>query len=587
MLDVEPVIKGELEHLAGGAEPAGDWADVLARAGARRRPGRGRALLLLAAAIAALVVAAIAVAASFGGFQSWLSGEPGKPASPNQQAAFERVTRSWHGFPHATQLRELVTADVRGVHYELDGFRGAGSLCLRFVATGSASTAQLACAPLADLRAARAPGLVLQADEAIGKSASTVTEGPMTLPRPVAAVTFGVLADGVQRVAITHRRPAATQVFVAGDAFVAITPGLSPFNVTTKIVASAGKASAAIPFVPSGAPLSAPVSVALPKPTGPIAVQRKVTGGAIRWFARREPRGTAVPASLQSVLGTGKGVAFARLITPDPSQPERMIVSIRPAGSAYFGGRLRNDRQVCSELVGGRYQATGCWPAGRMFSTAPFTFGLEVQRGGQVDVVSGLASDDVATMKLFPAIGGPRPIALHDNGYYVAATLEDLPIRIVAYDHAGRVVGDKVFTGSLPPPHSFPSPAAGARWTKVLANKWGSVYTAPSTDGGLCVAFTMDGGTSDGCDAKVVPGVLSLMLGSDTRYSWVAGQVPANVRRLRVHLRNGRVVEFGPIHRYVLYRFDHSTLVDHGYRIIRADGLDAGGRTIIVQRYGR
>src|SRR4051812_34483612 len=100
MLDVEPVIVAELERLAAGPVRGTDWADVVARTAA---PSRGRRTIVIAAAATlTLLIVAVAVAATFGGFRSWLTGEPGHPASASAQAAFDRATRSWRGFPRST-----------------------------------------------------------------------------------------------------------------------------------------------------------------------------------------------------------------------------------------------------------------------------------------------------------------------------------------------------------------------------------------------------------------------------------------------------------------------------------------------------
>jgi hypothetical protein len=586
MLDVEPVIKSELGRLAAAPAPASDWSDVLVRSRSESRSAH-HLLLVAAAALLGMAIIAAAIAATFGGFRGWLTGEPGAPASPRAQQAFENATRSWRGFPRSTQLRRLVTADVNGVHYELDGFRGAGSLCLRLVASGSASATRLDCAPLAALRASKAPALVLATDSSIGTS-GTVSNGPLTFARPVSAVTFGVLADGVQRIEITHRRTSPTKLFVSGDAFLAVSPRLSPFNVTTKIVASAGTAHAPVPFAPGGTPFSPPTPLALPKPTGPTSIQRRVASGAIRWFARREPRGTVVPPNVHHIVGTSPHVIFARMITPDPGQPERIVVSISPAGQRYFGGRLRNNHQMCAELVGGRYQGGGCWPAGRLFSTAPFTFGMFVQRGGQVMTIAGLVDDDVAKLELFPAIGVPRTLTTHDNGYFAAATLADFPVRLVAYDRGGLIIGSKILNGPfetapIPP---FSTPAAGAKWKKVLANASGSVWEVRSTSGGVCLAFKEGGGTGMGCDETVTPRGLTLSVGSDRSHSYVQGLAGSRIRTLLLTLRNGRVIVVGPVHRYVLYRLAKSALRDSGYTVKRIDGLDARGHMIVSHHYG-
>jgi hypothetical protein len=586
MLDVEPVIRDELERLGADGTPAPDWADVLARTQVEAPRGRRRAPLLVAAAALGLVVVAVALAASYGGFRTWLTGEPGTPASQSAKSAFARATRSWQGFPRSTQLRQLVTADVAGVHYELDGFRGAGSLCLRAVVTGGASASRLACAPLSELRSTKAPALVLAVDSAVGKTHARVTDGPMTLSRPTAAISFGVLADDVTDVSIVHRRHTPTRVFVSGDAFLAVSPGLSPFDPTAKIVASAGAAHASVPFVHSSAPLSPPPSVVLPKPAGPTGTQTIVHTGSIRWFARRRPRGVAVPPGAARIGAAGKAI-FARMIAPDPSQPERMVVSLRPAGTRYFGGRLHDNRAMCAELVGGRYQGGGCRPAGRLFSTGPFTLDVTVQRGGQVAVVSGLAADGVASLEEFPAVGRPRRVTSHDNGYFFAATIGDFPIRLVAYDARGRIIGNTTFAGLVPAaPFRIVSPAPGAHWKRVLVNRAGSVYEIPSTTGGTCAAFKIGGGVGTSCDQTVSADGLTVSVGSDSHHGFVEGIAGSRVREVRVTLANGRQTLVRPVRRYLLLRLAHPALHDRAYRVTRIDGLDANGRVVVRRRFG-
>ena len=128
MIDVEPLIVSGLSALIPAPGNGGaDWADVRRRAGVR--PPRRRLVFALAFVCAAVFVA-IAIASSFGGFSGWLTGEPGKPASPAAQQAFAKGIRSWVGFPSGTQLRQLAQTKVGGATYTLDGFRGAGALCL-------------------------------------------------------------------------------------------------------------------------------------------------------------------------------------------------------------------------------------------------------------------------------------------------------------------------------------------------------------------------------------------------------------------------------------------------------------------------
>jgi hypothetical protein len=586
MLDVEPLIRDELARLSpfDGTE-RGRWETVLERARDARRPGRERrrrTLVAAAVGLAAVVIVAVAVAAGSGGFRGWLTGAPGRPASTAAKAAFERATRSWRGFPPSTQLRQLVVARVDGVRYELDGFRGAGSLCVRLVANGAATTTRLECAPLAELRAVDVPALVLGVDSSFGSAGSEATYGPFTLMRPKAAVTFGVLADHVDHVAIIHRTPTPTRVFVSGDAFLAVSPGQSPFDTTIRIVASAGGRSAAVPFAQAATLVNPPTSSG-PRPAGPTNVDRTLTSGAISWFARRQPRGVAVPRNLHHIVGASPEAIFARMITPDPAAPERLVVSISPAGKRYFGGRLRNNREVCAELVGGRYEGGDCWPAGRLFSTGPVATAVIIQQGGQVGVVTGLAADSVASLRAFPAVGPPRSVAVNDNGFFLAATARDFPLRVVAYDAAGRIVGNKVLLGTAAPAGAqrAPAPAPGAVWRRVLTNRAGTVYTIRSTSGGVCTAFKAIGSTGAGmeCGDTLPPRGLSVGVGTERGHSFVAGLAGAEIRQLRITLRNGHVVSIRGIRGYVFVRLAGTT------RVGRIEGLDAHGRTVVTERY--
>src|SRR5258708_8383783 len=121
-----------------------------------------------------------------------------------------------------------------------------------------------------------------------------------------------------------------------------------------------------------------------------------------------------------------------------------MVVGVRPGGGAYFGGRFRNKLQVCAEVVGGRLAGGGgCWPAGRLFSTAPFSLGVLTQPGGQTVTIAGLASDDVDKLTLYLATAKSVRVPLHDNGYLTSAVKADYPLRLVARDTEGRVIGVK------------------------------------------------------------------------------------------------------------------------------------------------
>jgi hypothetical protein len=584
MLDVEPLLIAELERFASASLSEPDWGGVLTRVGkTNRRVSRRRVMLVVAAfAAVAVLVVAVAAAAGFGVFSNWLTGQPGKPVSAAAQRAFDHATRSWQGFPRTARLRRLAEVTVGQATYTLYGFRGAGSLCLRLAVSGKPSGTDLACAPLSELRSRTSPALVLVNDLGIGSTNTLATYGPLTNPTARATVSFGVVADGVTEIEVRHQNKATTRTIVSGDAFLSISDRLSPFNPTTTVTATADGKRATVPFAASLTPFGQRALSAQPAALGPAKVERAVKGGAIRWFAHRQPRGEPVPATIHHIVGVLPSVIFSRLITPDPSLPERMVVSIRPAGTVYFGGRLRNNRQVCAELVGGRYQGGGCWPAGRLFSTEPFSWGVEVQTGGQIATVSGLASDQVTRITLYTATGRVAPVPLHDNAYLTVASLADYPLRLVAYDAQGEIIGVKTFKTNNPPPSAAPKP--GARWRRVLTNKAGSIYTIPSTSGGTCVGFRYTDGTAAISCIQSVAGnqAETLALGTSrdqAGQSILSGIAGHTIARIAVSLENGQTISAKPIDGYFLLALPRSGSATQTGNI-QITGYDPAGRPV-------
>jgi hypothetical protein len=167
---IDPQLAEQLELLAPETAVSGDWQAVLAGARRRRRRRRFAQLATVATALV-LGVSPIggAIADGIGGFSAWLRGEPGAPAAESDQQAFERSNeRSWAGFPETTRLRTLIKTRVGGQEYELFGFRSGDTLCLRIVGRGLNGSPALSCAPLATLRRASAPVVVVQADHTLG-----------------------------------------------------------------------------------------------------------------------------------------------------------------------------------------------------------------------------------------------------------------------------------------------------------------------------------------------------------------------------------------------------------------------------------
>ena len=162
MIDVEQRLRDELDLLVPAA-PGPDWSGVLRLAGAGRRRARRRFLVVgavLVAALGGIFVATPlggAVVHGLGGFSAWLTGQPGAPASKEEQRLFDEATpRSWLKFPKGTQLRRLVnvTDPATGATVDLLGFRTKSALCLRVTLVGKVHGSTLGCAPLDELRKA-------------------------------------------------------------------------------------------------------------------------------------------------------------------------------------------------------------------------------------------------------------------------------------------------------------------------------------------------------------------------------------------------------------------------------------------------
>jgi hypothetical protein len=559
VIDVEPLIISGLDRLV--PLPNGEranWQEVLATAGVKPRPRVTRNRLVLVVAVLAAtgaVVVATPVGAALGRgldtFSTWLSGSPGTPSSRAEQRAFDRATRSWTGFPQGTKLRRLVQTKAGGATFTLSGFRGAGSLCLRLSVSGSVSARTLTCPPLSALRGSRQPALVVAANYGVG-STPRAANGPFTFGVPRFTVTFGVVADGVQRVELARSDGTTARTVVNGDTFMAVDRTASPI---THAWATAGSRRVALSLTTTPAPFGFPQTTG-PVLTahGPATVQRVVHGGAIRWLARREPRGTSVPSTVHHIVGVLPDVIFHREITPNASAPERMVVSVRPSGSAYGGGHLRNKLQVCAEVVGGRFGGGGgCWPAGRLFSTAPFTFGGAEQQGGQTVTLAGLASDDVAKLSLYLATGRRVSVPLHDNGYITSAVKADYPLRLVAYDNEGRVIGVTTVLGDSRRGPSGPQPVVNAHWRSLLKTNGGEVFVAPSSGSGTCYAIRVGTVTSGpSCQSPPAAGELQVGYGWTRRNAEITGRAGSAVARVVVKLRNGRSLTLTPIKGYIL-----------------------------------
>ena len=513
---------------------------------------------------------------------------PGTPASSADQQAFEQANgRSWAGFPPGTELRKLISTTFAGHEVDLFGFRSGDTLCLRIVGRGLNGSPASSCAPVAALRNASAPVVVIQSDHAMGLANRPSASGEPVAP--VAQATFGIVADGVETVELvaddgTHRATVTANAFL----YVGERPAVGT-RVRRVFAIGADGRRTPVPFA------SAPFDTwdwAAPshdRPAGPSRVERKVEGGEIGWVGRREMRGEAPPADApylrKSML---RNVEFARLVAPDPESNQRVLIAVGPGAPE---AALAGERFLCYFLVSGSGAGGGCNVLADPFSIAPFWLGESIAEGGdQYATLSGLASDDVARLELYLATGESRPIPLHDNAWAIQAARADRPYRVVAYDQEGRIIGiqDMGANDAL-----APRPAGG--WRTLLTvrdsrGQVGEVRVAPASDGGVCHEIRLPGGAGgSGCTPKHVPaGTPKLLLGVQPGRgsAWLNGQVAAEVATLDVVFDDGHVETVTPTQGFVLLPLPPGA-TSAASTVAKIVGRDASGRQTAVYRPGR
>jgi hypothetical protein len=175
-------------------------------------------------------------------------------------------------------------------------------------------------------------------------------------------------------------------------------------------------------------------AAAAPLP-GPNRVERLVSNGTVKWLFAHEPRGQSLTAAhirLGSTVGAHwQPVKFARVVAPDSRTDAKIVLSL-------IGEKGRN---VCMTVFLPRSGSGGCAIG---LSLRPFNVsllsGTDVAPDGGF-VLAGVASDDVARLKLFLPHGRQRTVPLKDNTFVVAVTEADSPATLVAYDAHDLVIG--------------------------------------------------------------------------------------------------------------------------------------------------
>jgi hypothetical protein len=591
MTDGDLALKALLDPLVPPREEPAEWDDVLRRAH-RSRPRVGRRRLVLVAAALVLLGLALspvgpAIADGIGSFSAWVSGEPGQPASPAEQQAFERANeRTWAVFAPGTKLRRLLEAKVSGTAFTLYGFRSGDDLCLRLVASGAASGTSTHCAPLHALQTAKAPALVVATDEGIGTTGAAPTaEG--FVPEAYSA-TFGIASDGVKSVSL-RADDGMHGALLGANAFLYIAdhPKLGTRVRGAEAVAGDG---AQVPLELQSAPFGYFDLPNAPKGTlhGPREVDRHVTGGSIGWIERLEPRGEPLPPkviaawSRAGLPGLRHGhVLMARALQPDPGDYLRVGI-IASSTSDTVGP----DVLLCVFTIDRTGSGGGCSPYAHLFDIGrPFTVSQESSGSDQYSQLDGLASDDVAALKIFRASGSALDIRIRDNAYVARVARSDFPIRLVAYDSKERVIGIQSFASDgMSSPAPPEAKASVQEITRVTGDGGASaVLEAGKPFGGYrCWTIDFSGGSGGGGCTPWPTHEQPLLFVDGTRIgndAFLTGPLSPDVASVTLTYANGELVTVKPVAGFIMYAIP-SRFVDDGRVFVAVRALDADGKQI-------
>lgn len=605
MNDADALIRNELAlvlPLPRGVEP--DWADVVRRIDPRpRNLGRPRLLLAAAAVVAVAALAAVsplgaAIADGIGSFSAWLSGSPGTPATPAEQQSFEEANaRSWAGFAPDTKLRRLMETTLSATQFTLYGFRSGDQLCLRLVADRGASGATTHCAPEHELQTAKTPAFVVAADEPLGGSYGPANADGYTASRFL--VTFGIASDGVKAVTI-NADDGNHDALLDGNAFLYIADHPAAGTRVRHVDALAGDGSrVALPFESSPYGMfdlsKAPVGMV----QGPSAVERQVTGGTVGWIAGLQPRGAELPAEMLDRITTmvshlsviphfGPGsrwpetplhVLMARIVQPDPNDSVRFALEAVSTTDQMAPG----DDGICFQTITGSAMGGTCIALQDLFKNQVFYGSFGGSGASQYELFSGIASDEVASMKLYLADKDVVDVALRDNAYIARAARAAFPVRLVAFDKDGKVIGVQTFENDG---MTTPAPEAARKTVHELARVTGAnggvgtLRAGTPVGGWRCWSISFKGGEEEGVCTPWPPkdeGLKTVGILSSGGDRFFAGEVTPSVASATLTYPDGSTDTVKAIDGFFLYAIPAGKLgTDGGF--ITARSYDANGK---------
>jgi hypothetical protein len=563
VVDAEAVILEELERLAPREDGAGaDWHAVTLRA--RTAPGepsrgqrkvRGR-LLIPAIAVAAL---AVVVASAFAGlnpfttFRSWLSGNPGRPASAKIQKQFlsSNTQQSWTAFPTGTKLRVLVRATVGGKRYVLSGFRSGNSVCLTL---NTVYDGKPGCVSASTLKKTTTPVIP------VGGSSS-----PINPLRPLPEVSYGIAADDVSAVNVnaidgTHRARLGAGAYL----WVEAQPNTGNRVLSLTAVAHGKQSTVNLPSGISGSAVSPPPA------RGPTGIQATISDPTIGWLDRHEPVGLAasqlkslrIYQQIRSLIATA---GFTRFIKPDPLSNVIVGVSARHLFFDWGGSKPP------------------------YFKHGPIHFFDPPGVSSQGFVTfTGVAADGVTAIKFFLADGEVQTAALKDN-VFTALVPRSTPIRVAAYNNHGLVIDIQTYALASGPV----IPVAATRDLKPVLHTRGPDGATATLNIGSAVnnvrcwrADFSNGHSQSGCQTPSATGPLAPFAvqplgvqpaGHDV---FVIAYTQAPVARAGLRFADGATITAHPVDRIVILAVPRTQLTSTQQRA-RLVGYDNHGQEII------
>jgi hypothetical protein len=593
MIDVEDVLRTELPRLAAnGALP--DWDAVVAGSGLKRERARrrrltaGAALVVAASVIGLATPLGAAIARGLDGFSAWITGEPGSPASSQQQRYFDRANaRSWVAFPQGTKLRHLITQHVDNTTVELLGFRsGTSTLCLRLIVEGRSRTSTQSCAPLAALRLAGAPVRVFLIDQPVGKGKKRAWYGIDHVGSANLQITAGVAADGVQTVTLEDEH-GRHDVPARSNAFLYVAPAPEVGQRVSSISARTATGTVPVPFSPSPFGLGGFSSPPSTTPTVPI--ERKVTGGKVGWLERQESRGrplSVLPRRMRiSLLGARRfqrrsRIVFGRVVTPDPTIPTRMVLTLN---AHHAGGPAAG---LCTAVVGPSGGGSGCAPYPGLFKASPVSVGVTGSGPGEFVLLGGVASDDVDHLRALLSGGQMSPVPLVDNAFLVHVSRSNLPARIVGYDRSDKVIGVSYPLQDFMGNRNGPARGRAVELLHATGPKGAhsELLVGKATGGGECV-YVRDfidkrhAGVSVSCQGLTWRGPSLQLSAGWNPPLFVSGRVRNDVASVRLRFADGSTSTLRPTRGYVLQAMAPGHLKP-GHEVIAADGFARNGRRV-------